>query len=301
MTNNAAETAPAEQTDAPSRVVAVQESLVTIRAGLQDGRRLPLRKNEVIYIEAGRSAAAGHQERLKSEVLRVRGDLADVQVFEDTGGVVVGDPVVQSGEMLSVTLGPGLLGQVYDGLQNPLENIAIQYGTFLPRGVALEALDSRKKWSFVPKVQTGARLRAGGLLGTVQEGAFVHKIMVPFDQQGEVEVTWIQEGSVTVDTPVARIRDAHGHERSLDLTQRWPVRRPLAEHLLRTRVVRAALPAGADDHHHPAGGHLLSRGARGHRLHSRAVRRRQDRAAAAARQACVGRHRDRGRLRRARR
>ena len=242
MTNNAAEKAPAEQTDAPSRVVAVQESLVTIRAGLQDGRRLPLRKNEVIYIEAGRSAASGHQERLKSEVLRVRGDLADVQVFEDTGGVVVGDPVVQSGEMLSVTLGPGLLGQVYDGLQNPLENIAIQYGTFLPRGVALEALDSRKKWSFVPKVQTGARLRAGGLLGTVQEGAFVHKIMVPFDQQGEVEVTWIQEGSVTVDTPVARIRDAHGHERSLDLTQRWPVRRPLTEHLLRTRVSERLYP-----------------------------------------------------------
>ena len=149
--------------------------------------------------------------------------------------------------MLSVTLGPGLLGQVYDGLQNPLENIAIQYGTFLPRGVALQALDSRKKWSFVPKVQTGARLRAGGLLGTVQEGAFVHKIMVPFDQRGEVEVTWIQEGSVTVDTPVARIRDPHGATSvPWTLTQRWPVRRPLTEHLLRTRICRAALPAGAD-------------------------------------------------------
>jgi V/A-type H+/Na+-transporting ATPase subunit A len=241
-TASVVEKVPAEQADAPSRVVAVQESLVTICAGWRDGRRLPLRKNEVIYIEAGRSAAAGHQEQLKSEVLRVRGDLADVQVFEDTGGVAVGDPVVQSGELLSVTLGPGLLGQVYDGLQNPLENIAIQHGTFLPRGVALEALDSRKKWSFVPKVQTGARLRAGGLLGTVQEGAFIHKIMVPFDQQGEVEVTWIQEGSVTVDTPVARIRDLHGRERSLDLTQRWPVRRPLAEHLLRTRVAERLYP-----------------------------------------------------------
>ncbi|MGB7934730.1 MAG: V-type ATP synthase subunit A, partial [Gammaproteobacteria bacterium] len=216
--------------------------MVTIRAGWRDGRRLPLRKNEVIYIEAGRSVAAGHRERLKSEVLRVRGDLADVQVFEDTGGVAVGDPVEQSGELLSVTLGPGLLGQVYDGLQNPLENIAIEHGTFLPRGVALEALDSRKKWSFVPKLQTGARLRAGGLLGTVQEGAFIHKIMVPFDQQGDVEVTWIQEGSVTVDTPVARIRDPHGHERSLDLMQRWPVRRPLTEHLLRTRVSERLYP-----------------------------------------------------------
>ena len=96
MTNNAAETAPVEQTDAPSRVVAVQESLVTIRAGWRDGNRLPLKKNEVVYIETGRSAVAGRQERLKSEVLRVRGELADVQVFEDTGGVAVGDPVVQT-------------------------------------------------------------------------------------------------------------------------------------------------------------------------------------------------------------
>jgi V/A-type H+-transporting ATPase subunit A len=234
--------ATAARPDSPPRVVAVQESLATIRAGWRDGRRLPLRKNEVVFIEPGRSAAAGTQERLKSEVLRVRGDLADVQVFEDTSGVAVGDPVAQSGELLSVVLGPGLLGQVYDGLQNPLENIAIRHGTFLPRGVAFEALDSRKKWSFVSKVQSGARLRAGGLLGTVQEGGFTHKIMVPFDQPGDVEVTWIQEGSVTVDTPVARFRDAQGREHSLDLTRRWPVRRPIAEHLLRSRVAERRYP-----------------------------------------------------------
>ena len=228
--------------NAPARVVAVQESLVTIRAGWKDGRQLALKKNEVVYIKPERLGLEGRHERLKAEVLRVRGDLADAQVFEDTSGVAVGDPVEQSGEMLSVVLGPGLLGQVYDGLQNPLESIAIQHGTFLPRGAHMTPLDFNKKWSFVPRVQTGARLRAGGLLGTVQEGSFTHKILVPFDQQGEIEVTWIQEGSVTLDTPVVRIRDQRGREDSLDLTRRWPVRRPLADHMLRSRVAERLYP-----------------------------------------------------------
>lgn len=226
----------------PARVVAVQESLVTIRAGSEDGHQMPLKKNEVIFIKPVRLGLEGQQEALEAEVLRVRGDLADAQVFEDTGGVAIGDPVEQSGEMLSVVLGPGLLGQVYDGLQNPLESIAIQHGTFLPRGAGVAALDFNKKWSFVPRVQTGARLRAGGLLGTVQEGRFTHKIMVPFDQQGEIEVTWIQEGSVTLDTPVVRVRDQHGREHALDLTRRWPVRRPLADQMLRSRVSERLYP-----------------------------------------------------------
>jgi V/A-type H+-transporting ATPase subunit A len=236
------DTRATEQRDAPAHVVAVQESLVTIQAGGQDGRRLPLKKNEVVYIKPDRIGPEGRRERLKAEVLRVRGELADAQVFENTAGVAVGDPVEQSGEMLSVVLGPGLLGQVYDGLQNPLESIAIQHGTFLPRGVDLAPLDFNRKWSFVPRVRTGARLRAGGLLGTVQEGSFTHKIMVPFDQQEEIEVTWIQEGSVTLDTPVVRLRDAKGREHSLDLTRRWPVRRPLADHMLRSGVSERLYP-----------------------------------------------------------
>jgi V/A-type H+-transporting ATPase subunit A len=222
--------------------VAVQESLVTIQAGRKDGRPLVLKKNEVVYIRLRRPGPEGRNERLEAEVLRVRGDLADAQVFEDTSGVAVGDPVEQSGEMLSVVLGPGLLGQVYDGLQNPLESVAIQYGTFLPRGAKVAPLDYNRKWSFIPRVQTGARLRAGDLLGTVQEGSFTHKIFVPFDQQDETEVTWIQEGSVTLDTPVVRIRDARGREHALDLTRRWPVRRPLADHMLRSRAAERLYP-----------------------------------------------------------
>ena len=221
--------------DTPARVVSIQESLATIEAGRKDGKCLPLMKNEVLYIEPRRRREGGEKERLKAEVLRIRGDLADIQVFEDTRGVAVGDPVIQSGEMLSVVLGPGLLGQVYDGLQNPLENIAARHGNFLPRGVDMDALDQHKKWPFAARVRVGARLSAGGILGKVQEGKFEHKIMVPFDQRGEVEVLWIQEGSFTVDTPVVRYRDSAGKVHSLDLTRRWPVRKPLAEDMLRNR------------------------------------------------------------------
>jgi V/A-type H+-transporting ATPase subunit A len=222
--------------------VAVQDSLVTIEAGQSGGRDLPMVKNELAFVLPQRRTADERQERLKAEVLRVRGREADLQVFEDTSGVAVGDPVEQTGELLSVELGPGLLGQVYDGLQNPLEDLALSHGTFLPRGVDLDALDRSRKWSFLPKVETGTRLRAGGLLGSVQEGHLSHRIMVPFDEPGEVEVTWIQEGSVTLDTPVTRIRDATGEERSLSLLRRWPVRRPLPDQMLRTQVVESRFP-----------------------------------------------------------
>ena len=237
-----ADSIPASGGDIPPRVVAVQESLVTIAAGRSNGARLPLVKNEVVYIEPRRPPESGVRERLKAEVLRVRQGFADIQVFEDTAGVSVGDPVAQSGDLLSVTLGPGLLGQVYDGLQNPLESLAVRHGTFLPRGVEMPALDLNKKWSFVPRVQVGAVVRAGEVLGTVQEGTFTHKIMAPFDQVGEAEVTWVREGSVTVDTPVVRTRDRHGQERSLDLTRRWPVRRPLADGMMRARVIERLYP-----------------------------------------------------------
>ncbi|MCX8049678.1 MAG: V-type ATP synthase subunit A, partial [Methylohalobius sp.] len=157
-------------------VVAVQDDLITLEA--EDSL---LRKNEVVYVlpERGRSG-----ERLKAEILRVRGKLAEAQVFEGTFGVAVGDPVERTGQLLSVQLGPGLLGKVYDGLQRPLADLASAYGFFLPRGVELPPLDRGRRWSFVPKVRKGARLLAGEILGTVQEGAFVHKIMVPFDLEG---------------------------------------------------------------------------------------------------------------------
>ena len=165
----------------PARVVAVQDDLVTIQMAETNPR--PLLKNEVIYVCVQRRSGE-RQEKLKAEVLRVRGRLADAQVFESTKGVGIGDPVEQTGEQLSVTLGPGLLGQVYDGLQNPLAQLAAGYGTFLPRGADVSPLDQEKKWSFQPRAKIGDTLHAGDVIGTVQEGRFSHKIMVPFDQQG---------------------------------------------------------------------------------------------------------------------
>ena len=228
---------------ATARIVAVQDDLVEIEAQADDaGDRASLVKNEVVYVCPSAPNERGEQERLKAEVLRVRGAYADAQVYESTMGVAIGDRVEQSGRLLSVDLGPGLLGQVYDGLQAPLPKVAAQYGIFLPRGVAVEALDSTGKWSFVPVVKTGATVVAGDTLGTVQEGRFTHKIMVPFDWSGEYRVAWIQEGSFHAQEIVARLADAAGREHSVTLTQRWPVRRPLSAGLLKRSLSRRLYP-----------------------------------------------------------
>jgi len=214
-----------------ARVIAITGEVATIEQTPEAvAGKHSLMKNEVVFVCP---RGKGRLEKLKAEVLRVRGRQADVQVFEDTRGVSVGDPVEQSGDMLSVALGPGLLGQVYDGLQNPLENIAAEHGFFLPRGVDISGVSPYKKWAFTSNVRVGHRVRAGDVLGTVQEGRFTHKIMAPFDLHGEAEVIWIQEGNFTVNDPIARLRDSHGRERPLTMLQHWPVRRPLPERLLR--------------------------------------------------------------------
>ena len=222
-----------------ARVVAVQEDLVTIK--MAESHPRPIVKNEVVYICPQRQSE-GRTEKLKAEVLRVRGQEADAQVFESTRGVGIGDPVEQTGELLSVTLGPGLLSQVYDGLQNPLEELAEGYGNFLPRGAYVSALHQGKKWSFVPVVEFGARLKAGDTIGTVREGRFTHKIMIPFDEPEEVTVTWIQQGNFNIVTPIARIKDQSGKERHLTLTQQWPVRRSLPQQLLKKRLSERLYP-----------------------------------------------------------
>ncbi len=223
-------------------VLAVQDDLVTIEGIKSPEGFVPLKKNEVVYICPTRNDH-GRQEKLKAEILRINGNKADAQVFENTAGVAVGDPVEQTQEMLSVSLGPGLLGQVYDGLQNPLESLASEFGYFLPRGVDAEPLDRNQKWSFVSLVRTGDKVQAGSAIGTVQEGRYTHKIMMPFDEPGVVEVVWVQEGSVTIDDPVVRIRSETGKERPLTLVQKWPVRQPIPQLMMDNRLSERLYPS----------------------------------------------------------
>jgi V/A-type H+-transporting ATPase subunit A len=233
----------AHNLSATARVVAVQDDLVEIEAGGgSDGVRAELIKNEVVYICPGIPNEDGAQERLKAEVLRVRGRTADAQVYESTQGVAVGDAVEQSSELLSVELGPGLLGQVYDGLQVPLAKLAAEHGIFLPRGAEVSALDTTNKWSFVPKVKSGETVVAGDTLGTVQEGRFTHKIMVPFGWPGDYRVSWIQEGNFHVREFVAQLVDKSGRERLVSLSQKWPVRRTLNAELLKRSLSSRLYP-----------------------------------------------------------
>ncbi|NOD83889.1 V-type ATP synthase subunit A [Ruegeria sp. HKCCD6119] len=226
-----------------ARVVLVQEGLVRIQANPDaTGHPGQLVKNEVVYILPSRSGPGGRQERLKGEVLRVRGDMADVQVYESTDGVAVDDPVEQSGQLLSVELGPGLLGQVFDGLQSPLPKVAAAFGTFLPRGADVAPLDENAKWSFTPSVKVGDTVTAGDSIGTVPEGHFSHKIMLPFNWTGAYKVVWVQKGAATIHDIVARLEDEDGGEHTLTLLQKWPVRRPLPENILKRALSERLYP-----------------------------------------------------------
>lgn len=205
---------------ATANIHAVKESLVTI-----DLCGTSARRNEVGHVIVG-------AERLRGEILRIRGDHADMQVFEDTRDVRVGDRVELSGELLSVALGPGLLGKVYDGLQNPLAKLAEAHGFFLPRGVEYPALDGATKWRIEPSVQVGARVVAGQTLATTQEGPLRHRLMVPFGEPAPLQVESIRAGSFTVEQPYARLRRSDGSTLELTLQQRWPVRRPIPRAML---------------------------------------------------------------------
>lgn len=214
---------------AEARVVGVTGNIVRIES------EAPIMKNAVAFVHVGNA-------HLKGEVLRVHDRSADLQIFEETQGARIGAKVTLTRELLSATLGPGLLGMVYDGLQNPLEALAKRDGFFLVRGESVAPLDLAQKWPFVPVRKVGERVRAGDTIGTVKERRFVHKIMVPFGEPGEVEVTSIRQGEFTVNEPVAYIRDASGRQRELTLSQTWPVRRQLPERLLRRGLCERRYP-----------------------------------------------------------
>ena len=163
-------------------------------------------------------------QRLIGEIIEIHGDQASVQVYEETSGLGPGEPVESTGAPLSVELGPGLIGSIYDGIQRPLDAIMRQTGgNMLERGVEVPALDREKKWQFTAQAAVGAKVEPGDVLGYVQETETVRqKIMVPPKMAGKV--TKISAGEYTVTEPVAVITDDKGTEHTLTLMQKWPVR-----------------------------------------------------------------------------
>jgi V/A-type H+-transporting ATPase subunit A len=196
-------------------VTAVNGNMVSVRF---DGI---VSMNEVGYVKV-----AG--KRLKSEVIRIRGEISQLQVFEITKGISIGNEVEFTGDMLSVELGPGLLGQVYDGLQNPLPQLAQAAGYFLERGVYLDALPVSNTWQFTPKVNPGDKVERADTLGTVPEGSFTHRIMVPFNLYGSYTVSWIKPaGTYNIRETIAELKDEKGNAVSVALSFRWPVKRAI--------------------------------------------------------------------------
>ena len=179
-------------------------------------------QNEVAYAKLASGVS------LKSEVIRIRGDYAELQVFEDTTGLKAGDDVEFTGELLSVELGPGLLTQVFDGLQNPLPRLAQECGFFLQRGKYLKALPRDKKWAFTPVAKPGDTVTAGDTLGTTPEGIFTHRIMVPFKIRGKVTVeSVVPAGEHVVEDVIAKLKDADGKVIEVKMYQTWPVKIPI--------------------------------------------------------------------------
>ena len=190
-------------------VTGIVSNLVTVQV---DG---PVAENEICYITSEGVA-------LMAEVIKVTGPVASVQVFESTRGLKGGDPVEFEGRMLEVTLGPGLLSSVYDGLQNDLTTMQ---DVFLQRGEYTDPLNRQKLWAFTPIAQPGDTVVAADWLGEVKEGWLPHKIMVPFAFRGSFRVKSVRPaGEYNVDTVIAVLVNEEGEEVPVTMTQKWPVK-----------------------------------------------------------------------------
>eukprot|EP00178_Gracilaria_changii_P010781 TRINITY_DN312_c0_g1_i1.p2 TRINITY_DN312_c0_g1~~TRINITY_DN312_c0_g1_i1.p2 ORF type:complete len:616 (+),score=116.94 TRINITY_DN312_c0_g1_i1:4419-6266(+) len=171
--------------------------------------------------------SVGHL-KLLGEIIRLSGSSATIQVYEETAGLTVGDPVERTAAPLSVELGPGLMGDIFDGVQRPLEKIALKTGDmFIPRGVSVPALDREKKWDFTPNPDfaIGDEVTAGDVFGTIPETELIlHKLMIPPNQMGKI--TWIAPaGEYTIEETMIKL-EFNGVEKSFNMIQKWPVRQP---------------------------------------------------------------------------
>ncbi len=202
-------------TENKGTVVSINGNLVSVKF---EGN---VSMNEICFVKVSGAT-------LKSEVIRIKGNIAQIQVYEMTDGIKCGDEVEFTGDMLSAELGPGLLGQIYDGLQNPLPTLAEKAGWFLERGVYADGLDSEKKWEFTPTANIGDVLRAGEYIGTVPEGPFTHKIFIPFYLLGNYTLkSIVEKGEYTVNETVAVITDERGRDISVSMAFKWPVKRAI--------------------------------------------------------------------------
>ena len=191
---------------------------------LQVGFEGNIRQGEVCMVRLNPEVA------LKAEVIEIVGNIAKIQVFEDTRGVKLGTQVEFDSHLLEAELGPGLISSILDGLQNPLERIADATGLFLARGVYLSALDYSKHWDFNPTAKIGDTLSRGDSLGFTMEGRFHHEIMIPFSCYGKYTITWmVKPGSYTIDTVVAQGTDEEGKVLEFTMVQKWPVKMALFE------------------------------------------------------------------------
>ncbi len=227
------------------KIVGVNGNMITVRF---EGA---VAQNEVGYARCG-------DKRLMAEIVRVRGERCDMQVFDATSDLAIGDEVEFSGELLAAELGPGMLAQVYDGLQNPLAELAEEAAKisedasfFLQRGMYLPGLPRDVKWDFHPTAEVGGRVQAGDALGWVTEGIFDnktmpgHKIMAPFALRGTWTVKSIApEGDYTVTEDIAVLADELGREMKVQMMQRWPVKVPVkcfAERLAPTETLATSV------------------------------------------------------------
>ncbi len=168
--------------------------------------------------------------KLAAEVIEIAGNIAKIQVFEDTRGIKLGCPVTFLGNLLQAELAPGLLTSIFDGLQNPLEQVASVSGLFLSRGVYLPPLDRKRKWGFTPVAKIGDSLIRGDSLGWVPEERCKHQIMLPFSYLGTYKVVSIvSSGSYTIEEPLATVIDSNGKEHTLNMLQKWPIKFPLRQ------------------------------------------------------------------------
>ena len=163
------------------------------------------------------------KSQLVGEIIELRGDMASIQVYEETSGLGAGEPVESTGAPLSVELGPGLIEAIFDGIQRPLDAVRALAGDRIARGIRVPALNREKRWAFEPRVKAGDKLGAGDIIGTVQESSVVeHRVMLPPGVSGEVKR--IEAGEFTVTDTVCTLMDGKGQEHKVQLMQKWPVR-----------------------------------------------------------------------------